>query len=101
MDIKESMEGQRRRCRPCHQINANKTTNKIVTQDTLNSAIDEIDAESLGLSKAMRFIGKATAVISDGDKTDPVITGYDFGTNGANAKLGDVIIDKDGLYEYV
>ena len=79
----------------------NKTTNKIVTQDTLNSAIDEIDAESLGLSKAMRFIGKATVVISDGDKTDPVITGYDFGTNGANAKLGDVIIDKDGLYEYI
>jgi len=79
----------------------NKTTNKIVTQDTLNSAIDEIDAESLGLSKAMRFIGKATVTISDGDRTNPAITGYDFGTNGANAKLGDVIIDKDGLYEYV
>ena len=79
----------------------NKTTNKIVTQDTLNSAIDDIDAESLGLSKAMRFIGKATVAISDGDRTNPTITGYDFGTNGANAKLGDVIIDKDGLYEYV
>lgn len=79
----------------------NKLTNKIVTQDTLDDAISEIDAESLGLSKAMHFIGKATVVISDGDKTDPVITDYDFGTNGAKAKLGDVIIDKDGLYEYV
>ena len=56
---------------------------------------------SLGLSKAMRFIGVATVAITDGSTTDPVISGYTFGTNGASATAGDVVIDKDSAYEYV
>lgn len=79
----------------------NKTSNKIVTEDTLTSAVEAIDPESLGLSKAMRFIGVATVAITNHSKTNPQISGYDFGTNGANAKLGDVIIDPNADYEYV
>jgi hypothetical protein len=79
----------------------NKTSNKIVTEDTLTSAVEAIDPESLGLSKAMRFIGVATVAITNHSKTNPQISGYDFGTNGANAKLGDVIIDPSADYEYV
>lgn len=51
--------------------------------------------ESLGLSKAMRFIGVATVAITDGSTTDPVISGYSTKT------AGDVIIDKDSSREYV
>jgi len=50
---------------------------------------------SLGLSKAMRFIGVATVAITDGSTTDPVISGYSTKT------AGDVIIDKDSSREYV
>ena len=56
---------------------------------------------SLGLSNAMHFIGIATVAITDGSTTNPTISGYDFGTNGVNAKKGDVVIDKDSVYEYV
>lgn len=56
---------------------------------------------SLGLSNAMHFIGHATVAIEDTSTTDPQILNYDFGVNGANAKPGDVIIDKEGAYEYV
>lgn len=66
---------------------------------------DEISADtlrtSLGLSNAMHFIGHATVAITDNSTTDPEILNYDFGVNGANAKAGDVIIDKDTSYEYV
>ena len=64
-----------------------------ITADTLRT--------SLGLSNAMHFIGIATVAITDGSTTDPTITGYDFGTNGVNAKPGDVVIDKDSAYEFV
>ncbi len=50
------------------------------------------------LSTAMHFIGKATASIADESTTDPAIYGYDF---VSDRKPGDVIIDKDGFYEYV
>lgn len=56
---------------------------------------------SLGLSTAMHFIGISTVAITDGSTTNPTITGYDFGTNGANAQKGDVVIDKDSAYEFV
>ena len=56
---------------------------------------------SLGLSNAMHFIGIATVAITDGSTTNPTISGYDFGTNGVNAQKGDVVIDKDSVYEYV
>ena len=56
---------------------------------------------SLGLSNAMHFIGIATVAITDGSTTNPTIDGYTFGTNGASAKAGDVVIDKDSAYEFV
>ena len=56
---------------------------------------------SLGLSNAMHFIGIATVAITDGSTTNPSISGYTFGTNGANAQKGDVVIDKDSAYEFV
>lgn len=66
-----------------------------ITADTLRT--------SLGLSNAMHFRGIATVAIDEGTnkKANPTITGYDFGTNGANALAGDVVIDKDSAYEYV
>lgn len=69
---------------------------------SLTGAISASDlVTNLGLSKAMRFIGIATVAITDGSAIDPVISGYTFGTNGASAQAGDVIIDKDTAYEYV
>lgn len=70
---------------------------------SINSADKSVNItrESFGLTSAMQFIGKATADITDNSTTDPEILNYDFGVNGANAKPGDVIIDKDNSYEYV
>lgn len=56
---------------------------------------------SLGLSNAMHFIGIATVAITDGSTTNPTISGYTFGANGASAQKGDVVIDKDSAYEFV
>lgn len=56
---------------------------------------------AMGLSNAMHFVGIATKAISDQSKTDPVIEGYDFGTSGAKAQPGDVVIDKESDSEYV
>lgn len=61
-----------------------------LTADTLRN--------SLGLSTAMHFIGKATVAITDGSTTNPTITGYDFANE---RKPGDVIIDEDDSYEFV
>jgi hypothetical protein len=43
----------------------------------------------------MRFIGIATAAVTDGGTEDPTIDGYSTKT------AGDVIIDKDTRREYV
>ena len=56
---------------------------------------------SLGLANAMRLIGHATAAIEDKSTTDPEILNYNFGVNGVNAKVGDVVIDDNTAYEYV
>lgn len=52
---------------------------------------------ALGITGAMSFIGKATVDITDGSTTNPQISGYTF----SSATAGDVIIDKNGEYEYV
>jgi len=49
----------------------------------------------------MHFRGIATVAITEGSTTDPTISGYTFGTNGASASTGDVILDSDHEYEYV
>lgn len=51
--------------------------------------------ESLGLSKAMRFIGVATNTITDSGTQDPGISGYSTKT------AGDVVIDSTSSREYV
>lgn len=52
---------------------------------------------SLGLSKALRFVGKATTTISESTTTAPTISGI---TNYTPV-VGDVVLDKDNEYEYV
>lgn len=52
---------------------------------------------SLGLSKALRFVGKATTVMSESTTTAPTISGV---TNYTPV-VGDVVLDKDNEYEYV
>ena len=44
----------------------------------------------------MHFIGITTETITDGGKENPNISGYTFGTNGAKAAAGDVILCKSG-----
>ena len=45
-----------------------------------------------GLTGAMHFRGIATTAVTDGGNEDPTINTYDFGTNGANAVSGDVVL---------
>lgn len=52
--------------------------------------------ESLGLSKAMSFLGVATVAITDGGTEDPKIGG-----NATTVKAGDVVIDSSSSREYV
>ena len=52
----------------------------------------------LGLSTSMRYIGKATATITDGGTQDPTIDGY---TWPDNRRTGDVVIDSSENAEYV
>lgn len=77
-----------------------KVEGTALTVDSSDKSVN-ITRESFGLTSVMKFIGKATVAITDGSTTDPQITNYNFGTNGANAKAGDVIIDVDNAYEYV
>jgi len=51
---------------------------------------------SLGLSKAMRFLGAATVAITDGGTEDPKVGG-----SATTVAAGDVVIDKDTAREYV
>ena len=52
---------------------------------------------SLGLSKALRFVGKATTTMSESTTTAPTISGVTSYT----PVVGDVVLDKDNEYEYV
>lgn len=78
----------------------NKLANSSITiagnNISLGGSISKVDlVDSLGLSKAMRFIGIATVAITDGSTTDPGITNYTTKT------AGDVIIDSDSSREYI
>ena len=77
-------------------------TSGVTSIGTLTGDVSTSDLISeLGLSTAMHFRGIATVTITEGSKTNPTISGYTFGTNGASALAGDVILDKDSQYEYV
>lgn len=77
-------------------------TSGVTSIGTLSGDVSTSDLISeLGLSTAMHFRGIATVTITEGSKTNPTISGYTFGTNGASALAGDVILDKDSQYEYV
>ena len=68
---------------------AGTNTTQIATTAFVKSAVDTAMS---GLSGAMHFIGTATVAITDGSTTDPTISGYTFGTNGASAANGDVVL---------
>ena len=70
-------------------------TVKIGDGITNTDGVISVTAENLGLSKAMHFIGVATASITDGGTQDPVISGYNTKT------AGDVVIDSSSSREYV
>jgi len=67
----------------------NSSSNKAATVSTVTTAVSGITAESLGLSKALKFIGFSTTAISDGQTTTPTISGLNSYTPAA----GDVVID--------
>lgn len=75
--------------------NYNANTNPIATVSTVSAAVNNITAESLGLSRALKFIGFATVDIEDGSTTDPQISGY------TTKSIGDVVISRDSQYEFV
>lgn len=68
-------------------IDTTVTTNSsnLITSGAVASAIS-------GLTGAMHFIGVATVEITDGGTENPTINNYNFGTNGANATKGDVVL---------
>ena len=77
---------------------SNVATSAIVDSDssadlpTKAQVATYVAAKTAGLTGAMHFIGTATVAITDGSTTDPTISGYTFGTNGANAENGDVVL---------
>lgn len=80
----------------------NSSSNKAATVSTVTTAVSGITPESLGLSKALKFIGFSTTAISDGQTTAPTISGLNSYTPAA----GDVVIDghdatADSQWEYV
>lgn len=81
--------------------NAKLENSKITIAGQEVSLGGSLTLANMGLSSAMHFRGKATVAITEDSTTDPTISGYTFGTNGASALAGDVILDKDSEYEYV
>lgn len=78
----------------------NKTTNKAATVATVNEAIADIGLGSLGLDKALKFVGfiaDNSQPITDGSVNIPTIDGV----SGYSPSVGDVIIDNSNEYEYV
>ena len=62
------------------------------TAATVYSYVQAQTGGLAGLTGAMHFRGIATTAVTDGGYEDPVISTYSFGTNGANAVAGDVVI---------
>ena len=61
-----------------------------------NTTID-ITASDLGLTQAMKYIGKTTTTLSDGATTNTIT----IGTSSVTAEQGNVVIDGSGKKEYI
>ena len=61
------------------------------------SAAVEITAADLGLSQAIKYIGKTSTSLSDGSTTSSIT----IGSNTVTAKQGDVVIDSSDKKEYI
>ena len=75
--------------------NPNKLTVGSKTYD--GSAAVEVTATDLGLSQAMRYIGKTSTSISDGSTTSSIT----IGSSTVTVKQGDVVIDNSDKKEYI
>lgn len=64
---------------------------------TNTNGVISVTAANLGLSKALRFIGKASTAMSESTTTAPTVTGI----TSYVPTIGDVVLDKDSEYEYV
>ena len=80
-------------------ISQNTSSSDLPTTAAVVSYVQTMTGGLAGLSGAMHFRGIAANTITDGGHENPGITGYDFGTNGANAVDGDVVVY--GQKEYV
>ena len=73
-------------------IGQNTTSEDLPTTSAVVAYVQTQTGGLAGLTGAMHFRGIATQAVTDGGVEDPVITNYDFGTNGANAVGGDVVL---------
>ena len=73
-------------------IGQNTTSEDLPTTSAVVSYVQAQTGGLAGLTGAMHFRGTATQAVTDGGTEDPVITNYNFGTNGANAVGGDVVL---------
>ncbi len=70
----------------------NSTSTDLPTTSAVVSYVQSMTGGLAGLTGAMHFRGVATTAVTDGGHEDPTITDYNFGTNGANAVAGDVVL---------
>ena len=73
-------------------IGQNTTSEDLPTTSAVVSYVQAQTGGLAGLTGAMHFRGIATQAVTDGGTEDPTITNYNFGTNGANAVGGDVVL---------
>ena len=73
-------------------INSSSTDDQLPGAATIYQYVQDQTGGLSGLTGAMHFRGIATTAVTDGGTEDPTISTYDFGTNGANAVGGDVVL---------
>lgn len=73
-------------------IGSTSTNDEVPTAASVYSYVQTQTGGLAGLTGAMHFRGIATVAVTDGGREDPTITTYTFGTNGANAVGGDVVL---------
>lgn len=79
-------------------LSSASTNDEFATAASVYSYVQQQTGGLAGLTGAMHFRGIATSAITDGGTESPTISGYDFGTNGANAIAGDVVVYSDKEY---
>lgn len=76
----------------------NTSSTDLPTAAAVASYVQGLTGGLAGLTGAMHFRGIATQAVTDGGTENPTITNYDFGTNGANAVAGDVVLYNNQEY---